>query len=54
MMREAVRAAKHILYAFGVAALLAGCGDGDVQEVRDWMKQVITGSVAAGSRAERS
>ncbi|QOY94953.1 pilus assembly protein PilP [Massilia sp. UMI-21] len=29
-----------LLCAFGAAALLAGCGDGDVQEVRDWMKQV--------------
>jgi type IV pilus assembly protein PilP len=29
-----------MLCAFGAAALLAGCGDGDVQEVRDWMKQV--------------
>lgn len=29
-----------LLCAFGAAALLAGCGDGDVQEVRNWMKQV--------------
>lgn len=28
------------LGAFGAAILLTGCGDGDVQEVRDWMKQV--------------
>ncbi|MEX5747959.1 pilus assembly protein PilP [Massilia sp. X63] len=28
------------LGAFGAATLLTGCGDGDVQEVRDWMKQV--------------
>jgi type IV pilus assembly protein PilP len=40
MMREAKHAVKHILCAFGVAALLAGCGDGDVQEVRDWMEKV--------------
>jgi type IV pilus assembly protein PilP len=26
--------------AFGAAALLAGCGDGDVKEVRDWMQKV--------------
>ncbi|RZA33588.1 MAG: pilus assembly protein PilP [Lysobacteraceae bacterium] len=33
--------------AFGVAALLAGCGDGDVQEVRDWMKQIERETVPA-------
>ena len=26
--------------ALGLALLLAGCGDGDVKEVRDWMEQV--------------
>ncbi|MCC2957881.1 pilus assembly protein PilP [Massilia sp. IC2-477] len=31
---------KRLLCTFGAVALLAGCGDGDVQEVRDWMKQV--------------
>ena len=31
---------KQAMCAVGAAALLAGCGDGDVQEVRDWMKQV--------------
>lgn len=34
------RKLTQIVCAFGTAALLAGCGDGDVQEVRDWMKQV--------------
>jgi len=34
------RSVMHMLCAFGAAALLGGCGDGDVQEVRDWMKQV--------------
>ena len=29
-----------LLCTFGAVALLAGCGDGDVQEVRDWMKKV--------------
>ncbi|VXC07858.1 pilus assembly protein PilP [Massilia sp. 9I] len=29
-----------LLCTFGAALLLAGCGDGDVQEVRDWMKKV--------------
>jgi type IV pilus assembly protein PilP len=33
--------------AFGAAALLAGCGDGDVQEVRDWMKKVQRDTVPA-------
>lgn len=33
--------------AFGMAALLAGCGDGDVQEVRDWMKQIERETVPA-------
>ncbi len=40
-------AMKHILCACGVAALLAGCGDGDVDEVRDWMKQVERQTVPA-------
>lgn len=35
------------LIAFGVLALLAGCGDGDVQEVRDWMKQIERETVPA-------
>ena len=35
-----MHAVKQIGCTLGVAALLAGCGDGDVQEVRDWMKQV--------------
>ena len=26
--------------SFFAAGALAGCGDGDVQEVRDWMKKV--------------
>jgi len=43
MMREAMR----IFCAFGAAALLAGCGDGDVQEVRDWMKKVQRETVPA-------
>jgi type IV pilus assembly protein PilP len=29
-----------LLCALGAALLLAGCGDGDVKEVRDWMEQV--------------
>jgi type IV pilus assembly protein PilP len=33
--------------AFGAAALLAGCGDGNVQEVRDWMKKVQRETVPA-------
>lgn len=36
-----------VLCAFGVLALLAGCGDGDVQEVRDWMKKVQRETVPA-------
>jgi type IV pilus assembly protein PilP len=32
--------APRLLCAFGIAALLAGCGDGDVREVRHWMEQV--------------
>jgi len=36
-----------IVCAGAVAALLAGCGDGDVQEVRDWMKQVERETVPA-------
>ncbi|SFD87781.1 pilus assembly protein PilP [Massilia yuzhufengensis] len=28
------------IYALAAALLLAGCGDGDVKEVRDWMKKV--------------
>lgn len=36
-----------VLCAFGAAALLAGCGDGDVQEVRDWMKKVQRETVPA-------
>jgi type IV pilus assembly protein PilP len=43
MMREAIR----MTCAFGVAALLAGCGDGDVQEVRAWMQQVERETVPA-------
>ena len=43
MMREA----KRFICAFGTAALLAGCGDGDVQEVRDWMKQIERETVPA-------
>lgn len=35
------------LFAVGVLALLAGCGDGDVQEVRDWMKQIERETVPA-------
>ena len=34
------RSVMQVLYASGAAALLAGRGDGDVQEARDWMKQV--------------
>ncbi|MGH8854236.1 MAG: pilus assembly protein PilP, partial [Telluria sp.] len=36
MMHEWTRA----LCVFGAAALLAGCGDNDVKEVRDWMAKV--------------
>ena len=43
MMRDMTRMAC----AFGLAAALAGCGDGDVQEVRDWMKQVERETVPA-------
>lgn len=35
-----MQAVRQAMCAVGAAALLAGCGDGDVQEVRDWMKQV--------------
>jgi type IV pilus assembly protein PilP len=31
---------QRLLCALGAALLLAGCGDGDVKEVRDWMEQV--------------
>lgn len=41
------RKLMRIVCAFGTAALLAGCGDGDVQEVRDWMKQVERETVPA-------
>ncbi len=43
MMRKTMQAAC----ACCLAALLAGCGDGDVQEVRDWMKQVERETVPA-------
>ncbi|CAN7605252.1 pilus assembly protein PilP [Massilia sp. LjRoot122] len=43
MMRDMMRKACMA----GVLALLAGCGDGDVQEVRDWMKQVERETVPA-------
>lgn len=33
--------------ALALAALLAGCGEGDVQEVRDWMKKVQRETVPA-------
>ncbi|MCA1247427.1 pilus assembly protein PilP [Massilia sp. MS-15] len=36
-----------LLAALGAALLLAGCGDGDVQEVRDWMKKVERETVPA-------
>jgi len=38
---------RRVWCAFGAAALLAGCGDGDVQEVRDWMKKVQRETVPA-------
>jgi len=36
-----------LLAVLGAALLLAGCGDGDVQEVRDWMKKVERETVPA-------
>jgi type IV pilus assembly protein PilP len=30
----------HMIPALAAAVLLAGCGEGDVREVRDWMEQV--------------
>jgi type IV pilus assembly protein PilP len=34
------RMKTHALLALACSALLAGCGEGDVREVRDWMEQV--------------
>ena len=31
---------RHLLTMAAIAALLAGCGDSDVRDVRDWMTQV--------------
>jgi type IV pilus assembly protein PilP len=31
---------RHLIAALAAALALAGCGDSNVQEVRDWMKQV--------------
>jgi type IV pilus assembly protein PilP len=31
---------NHMMPLLAAAALLAGCGEGDVREVRDWMEQV--------------
>jgi type IV pilus assembly protein PilP len=38
--RRTVRRAAAALLALACSALLAGCGEGDVREVRDWMEQV--------------
>ena len=49
-----MQAVRQAMCAVGAAALLAGCGDGDVQEVRDWMKQVERETATIGQTVQKA